>query len=67
MISTTRIIFLLGFLLVLLPFLGVPQIWKTIFLVATGLFLLYSGFVIQRKSAALRRAMREMKKQYGAE
>lgn len=67
MISTTRIIFLLGFLLVLLPFLGIPQIWKTIFLIATGLFLLYSGFVIQRKSMALRRAMREMKKQYGAE
>ena len=42
------IVFLLGFLVVLLPQLGIPENWKVYFLIAAGIILMIVGYSLRR-------------------
>ncbi len=41
-------IFLLGLLLILLPYLGIPLWWKQIMSIVTGILLLGIGYALRR-------------------
>lgn len=42
--SKNKIVFILGIVLIVLPFLGFPSAWKTFFMVVIGLFLVSLSF-----------------------
>ncbi len=41
-------VFFLGILLTILPFLGVPEKWKTYTIVSSGVLLILIGYVLRR-------------------
>jgi uncharacterized membrane protein len=43
------IVFLLGILLILIPYLGIPLWWKQIISVALGVLLVSIGYALRRK------------------
>ena len=45
-----RIIFILGIWVGLLPFLGFPSSWKSIFFAISGLILVYISYILHRES-----------------
>jgi len=48
--SKETFVFVLGILLVLVPFLGVPEGWKTIMIVVFGSVLVVLGYSLRRKA-----------------
>ena len=42
------IVFLLGFFTVLVPQLGIPEIWKTYFFIGAGVLLMVVGYSLRR-------------------
>lgn len=59
-----RITAIIGLVLILLPFLGFPGSWKTIFLVVIGIVLLYLGYKELKLIEAKRRSHEEKTKTY---
>lgn len=51
--SREAIVFLLGFMLILIPFLGVPSAWKEQSIIGIGIVLMLCGYSL-RRSAFLR-------------
>lgn len=56
--SRESLVFILGFLIFLVPFLGLPQDYKDVVLPIIGAFLMLVGFML-RRSAYLRSIERE--------
>lgn len=52
--SRESIVFLLGFLLIIVPYLGIPEDWKQYFLVGAGVVLMLVGYML-RRAAYLRK------------
>jgi len=48
--SRESLVFILGFLVFLVSFLGIPQDWKKIFFIASGVMLMILGFVLRRSA-----------------
>jgi len=46
--SKESFVFILGFLVFLVTFLGIPQDWKRIFFIASGVMLMILGFMLRR-------------------
>lgn len=47
-----NLIIILGILTAIIPFLGIPNLWKTIFFVLAGLAITVSAFSLKRNSTA---------------
>jgi len=43
------VVFLLGILLVLLPHLGIPSLWKEYITIGAGILLIFFGYFIRRQ------------------
>jgi len=43
------IVFLCGFILVLLPYLGVPMVWKLYITITSGVTLMVCGYLVRRR------------------
>lgn len=61
MIANTKIFFV-GFVLVLLPFLGIPLFWKTTFTVFFGLYLIVSSIHIELPKRTTAKRVRRKEK-----
>ena len=48
--SRESIVFILGILVVIVPYLGVPEQWKLYFFVAAGVLLMVIGYSLRRAS-----------------
>jgi len=46
--SRESLVFVLGFLVFLVQFLGIPQDWKEIFFLGAGVALMVLGFILRR-------------------
>lgn len=46
--SKGTFVFLLGILLILIPYLGIPSLWKQYLYVGLGIILLLIGYAIRR-------------------
>ncbi len=46
--SKGTFVFLLGILLILIPYLGIPSLWKQYMYVGLGILLLLMGYAIRR-------------------
>jgi uncharacterized membrane protein len=46
--SKETIVFISGILLVIVPFLGIPQAWRTYAIAAIGVLLVFIGYVLRR-------------------
>lgn len=44
-----RTVFIIGLIVLLMPFLGFPRLWKTIFFVVAGLLLMTLSLRLRRK------------------
>ena len=51
--SRESIVFVLGVLILIIPYLGIPEQWKVYFFVITGIILMLIGYSL-RRSAYLR-------------
>lgn len=40
-----RSLFIIGFWIMALPFLGFPDLWRKVFFILTGLILIYIGYL----------------------
>lgn len=47
--SKETIISLLGLYLIILPFLGFPQTWKTVMFILIGTSLVFLGYILRQK------------------
>lgn len=56
--SRESIVFIIGALLVLIPYLGIPDSWKATFFLIAGLLLMFVGYSL-RRSAYLRSIKKE--------
>lgn len=56
--SRESLVFIFGFLVFVVPFLGLPRDYKDIFLYIVGVFLMLIGFIL-RRAAYLRSIERE--------
>lgn len=45
---TGSLVFLLGILLVILPYLGIPSLWKHYITIGAGALLIFLGYFIRR-------------------
>ncbi len=43
-------VFIIGILLIVVPFLGVPQAWRTYAIVSLGVFLTLIGYALRRRA-----------------
>jgi hypothetical protein len=46
--SKESLVFFTGIVLILLPFLGIPAVWKTGFAVFLGVLLIFTGYRLRR-------------------
>jgi hypothetical protein len=46
---TGSYVFIIGILLIILPFLGIPSIWKQYLTITFGIALLLFGYIIRRR------------------
>ena len=46
--SKETLVFLIGIFLTILPFLGVPEVWKQYVIVGVGVTLIMIGYVLRR-------------------
>ncbi|HTH92991.1 MAG TPA: hypothetical protein VL576_00735 [Candidatus Paceibacterota bacterium] len=60
MIGKLRILFWLGVLMLFLPFLGIPNTWKTIIAVIIGIALIALSILLRRKYRSLRHMIRTL-------
>lgn len=56
--SRESIVFTIGVLLLVIPHLGVPDLWKFIFYMVSGALLVFVGYTL-RRSAYLRSIQKE--------
>jgi heme O synthase-like polyprenyltransferase len=62
--SHPRTIAILGLVLVLIPFLGVPSRWKMTGVALIGIWFIYTGYMEYRKNEQERLAKEEKTKTY---
>lgn len=46
--SKESIVFLVGILIIIVPHLGVPEVWKLYFFTAVGVVLMLIGYILRR-------------------
>lgn len=59
MISKLRVLLWVGTVLIFLPFLGVPDSWKTALTIALGFVVTYMSFKLKRAYKRLRFELRQ--------
>jgi heme/copper-type cytochrome/quinol oxidase subunit 4 len=47
--SKETLVFIFGIILLIVPFLGVPEEWRQYAVVAIGIFLVFIGYSLRRK------------------
>jgi len=48
-VSKETLVFLFGIILTVVPFLGVPEIWRQYTILGIGIFLIVIGYALRRK------------------
>lgn len=48
--SRESIVFVIGFLVLIVPYLGVPEDWKLYFFIVAGTALMFIGYSLRRRS-----------------
>jgi FtsH-binding integral membrane protein len=46
---TGSYVFIIGIFLIILPFLGIPSVWKQYLTIGLGVALLFFGYIIRRR------------------
>lgn len=60
MLTKNRILLILGIWIVLIPFLGFPSSYESVFIIGSGLFVVLLAFLHAREKRRIQRSLFEM-------
>ena len=59
MIAKIRVVLWIGIVLLFVPFFGLPDVWKTAFIIILGIVLIYNAFSLRRAYKRLKFELRQ--------